>query len=133
MYMNNDWLEFKEDGYTTKRRIPRVLLSKERHFRLNKKALELIGEPKAVRFLFDVGRSRIGIRAVEPDAAHSFPVHLLNKGHSSIVHASLFCNSMGIRPECTVEFQSVRVDDEGTLLLDLTTARRRVSSYGGGK
>ena len=128
----SNWYEFKEDGHAKRRRTPRVQLTKGRHFRFNQKALDLIGSPKAVRFLFDVQLSRVGIRAVEPDAPHAFEVRK-EKGTLSIVHGALFCDSLGIRPEHTLEFQSVRADDEGTLLLDLTTAKRRVTSYGGGK
>ena len=109
------------------------MLTKGRRFRFNEKALALIGSPKAVRFLFDVQLSRIGIRAVDPEEAHSFEIRKETEGQSFQVCGALFCNSLGIRPENTIEFQSVRVDDEGTLLLDLTTAKRRVTSYGGGK
>ena len=131
--MNNNWYEFKEDGHAQRRRSPRVSLTRERRFRFNEKALALIGSPKAVRFLFDVQLSRIGIRAVDPEEAHSFEIRREPKGHTSTVFAALFCDSLGIRPEHTIEFQSVRTDDEGTLLLDLTNARRRLNSYGGGK
>lgn len=95
--------------------------------------MDLIGSPKAVTFLFDVGLSRIGIRASDPEARNSFEVHKESRGHTCMVHASLFCDHMGIRPENTIEFQSVRVDEEGTLLLDLTTARRKISSRSNGK
>ena len=126
--MNSNWYEFKEDSHAKRRRSPRVMLTKARRFRFNPKALELIGSPKAVRFLFDVQLNRIGIRAVDPDEAHSFEVRKETDGQSFQVCGALFCNSLGIRPEHTIEFQSVRTDEEGTLLLDLTTARRRLSS-----
>jgi len=125
---NTNWYEFKEDGHAKRRRTPRAALSKGRELRLNQKALELIGSPKAVRFLFDVQLSRIGVRPVDPEADHSFAVRKI-KGTSYIIAAALFCDRVGIRPEHTIEFQSVRVDEEGTLLLDLTTARRRLSYY----
>lgn len=125
---NTNWYEFKEDGHAKRRREPRVSLTKGRQLRLNQKALDLIGSPKAVRFLFDVQLSRIGVRAVDPEADHSFTVRK-EKGTLSIVSAALFCDRVGIRPEHTIEFQSVRVDEEGTLLLDLTTARRRISHH----
>lgn len=129
---NSNWYEFKEDGHAKRRRTPRVQLTKGRHFRFNQKALDLIGSPKAVRFLYDMQLSRVGIRAVEPDEPHAFEVRK-EKGTLSIVHGALFCDHLGILPEHTVEFQSVRTDDEGTLLLDLTTAKRRVTSHAGGK
>jgi len=129
--MNNNWVEFKEDGWRARRREPRASLTKDRHFRFNQKALDLIGSPKAVTFLFDVGLSRIGIRAIDPEARHSFEVRKESKGHTWMVHGALFCDHMGIRPANTIEFQSVRTDDDGTLLLDLTTARRKISHYVG--
>ncbi len=130
---NSNWYEFKEDGHAKRRRSPRVALTKARKFRFNQKALDLIGSPKAVRFLFDVQLSRIGVRAIAPEESHSFLIRKETEGQSFVVSGALFCNSLGIRPEHTIEFQSVRADDEGTLLLDLTTAKRRVTSYGGGK
>ena len=133
MNSNNNWFEFKEDGWRARRRNPKVYLTKGRHFRFNQKALELIGSPKAVRFLFDVGLSRIGVRAVDLEAPHSFEVRKEPHGRTAIVYGSLFCDHLGIRPEHTLEFQSVRTDEEGTLLLDLTTARRKLSNYNGGK
>jgi hypothetical protein len=130
--MNNNWVEFKEDGWRARRRMPRVSLTKGRHFRFNQKALDLIGSPKAVRFLFDVGLSRIGVRPIDPEEPHSFEVRK-EKGTLSVVSGALFCDHMGIRPENTIDFQSVRTDDEGTLLLDLTTARRKISTRSNGK
>ncbi|MEQ1762475.1 MAG: hypothetical protein ABL984_04930 [Pyrinomonadaceae bacterium] len=124
--MNNDWIEFHETGYEEKRRNPRVLLTKERVFRLNRKAIELLGRPKAVAFRFDVGRGRIGIRVEEPGVPHAFPARLQDKrGYTTIIHGAQFCSRFGIKPESTIEFDGVRLDDDGTMILDLATARRR--------
>ena len=125
MYMTNDWIEFKENGYELRRRNPRVLLTKDKLFRLNRKAMELLGEPAAVKFLFDVTRNRIGIQAETPDARHSFPIRRRDKGRSAIVHGALFCNRFGIKPESTIEFDSVGLDSRGILILDLGTAMSR--------
>ena len=126
MYMTNDWIAFNESGYELRRRNPRVLLTKDKMFRLNRKALELLGEPTAVRFFYDVGRGRIGIRAETPDAGHAFPIRKRDKGQTAIVHASLFCNRFGIKPESTLEFDGVRLDNDGILILELGTAMGRV-------
>lgn len=129
---NTNWYEFKEDGYAKRRREPRVSLSHRRYFRFNQKALDLIGSPKAVSFLFDAELKRIGIRPIDPEEAHSFDVRK-ERGLTSVVSGALFCERVGINPEFTLEFQSVRTDDDGTLLLDLPTARRRLTHYTGGK
>lgn len=122
--MNNDWLEFKEDAYVEKRGKPRVLFTKKWVFRINTQALDLIGGPAAVRFLWDAGRQRIGIRAAEPEANYAFPVTRENRGYGRIIRGGMFCKRFGIQqPESTVEFESIRVDDEGTLILDLKSAK----------
>lgn len=102
----------------------RVLLTKDKQFRINRKALELLGEPKAVRFFFDVGRSRIGIKAEVPEAAHSFPIRNWDKGQTATVHGSLFCNRFGLKPESTLEFDGVQLDTDGILILELGSAQR---------
>ncbi|MDI1240818.1 MAG: hypothetical protein PSX80_02710 [bacterium] len=119
----SDWIEFNDSTTELRHRSPHVLLGVTRTFRINAKAYELLGEPKAVRFLFDVGRSRIGIRAESPEKPHAFPVKRNQSGRTVLVRGALFCNKYGIKPDTTVDFQDVRQDSEGTLLLDLTTAK----------
>ncbi|MEQ1763394.1 MAG: hypothetical protein ABL984_09650 [Pyrinomonadaceae bacterium] len=100
-----------------------VSLTADRHFYLNKHALEGLGNPKAVRFFFDVGRSRVGIRKESPDVEQSVLVR--GKSHSrALVSGAQFCNYYGIKPEGPITFQNVHVDSDGMLVLDLKTARR---------
>ena len=122
--MNNDWLEFTEATYERRHAKPRVLLTVEKRFRLNGKALDLLGKPAAVRFLFDVGGSRIGIRTEDPDKEHAFRVRPNTKGRTALVNASVFCKRFGIKPETTIEFVDVRLDGDGTMILDLNTTKR---------
>ena len=129
--MTSVWIEFNDSTIELRHRSPHVLLGVTRTFRINAKAYELLGEPKAVRFLFDVGRSRIGIRAEDPDAPHAFPVKRNQSGQTVLVRGALFCNKYGIKPTTTVDFQDVRRDGEGTLLLDLTTAKPHRTIRGG--
>lgn len=126
MTNTSTWIEFHDDSPAARRKYPRVALTKGRHFRFNQKAIELIGSPKAVRFLFDVQLNRIGVRPADPEAPYAFKVRRESECHSSIVLGAAFCDSLNIRPEHTLEFQSVRVDDQGTLLLDLSTAKRSI-------
>jgi hypothetical protein len=41
-----------------------------------------------------------------------------------LVRASAFCNHFGIEPEETMAFFDVRIDGDGIMTLDLTTATR---------
>ena len=124
MFMTNDWIEFEENGYELRRNTPRVLLTREKMFRLNAKAMELLGGPNAVKLFFDVSRNRSGIRGETERADNAFPIRKRDRGKSAIVHGSLFCNRFGIKPESTLEFDGVRLDGDGILILDVSAAKR---------
>ena len=123
--MSSDWIEFNDANYDALHGAPRVLLNSKRIFRLNGKALELLGKPAAVRFLFDAARRRIGIRAEDAAKPHAFRVLPAAAGTTSIVRGASFCKRFGIKPEFTLAFQGVQVDGDGTLILELDTARRQ--------
>ena len=124
MFMTNDWIEFEESGYELRRNSPRVLLTREKMFRLNARAMELLGVPTSVKLFFDISRNRIGIRGEAANAKNAFPIRRRDNGKSAIVHGSLFCNRFGIRPESTLEFDGVQLDGDGILILDVSTATR---------
>lgn len=121
--MKSDWLEYKETRRELRQRRPRVLLSADGALRLNPRALELIGNPAAIRLLFDVQNSRIGVCGEDPELDYALPLRSEKK--SSLVHIKSFCTRYRITLETTIEFVDVRTDDDGVMLLDLTTARRR--------
>ncbi len=125
--MNTEWIEFNDDHQNADKHNPRVALDGRRHFRLNAKALELLGKPKAVRFLFDAGQNRIGIRREEVDKPHAFQVVPSRSGTTSIVRGYPFCKRFGIKPDFTIAFQDIHLDGAGTLILDLATAKRKGS------
>ena len=101
-----------------------VTLSRDKDFYINKVALDALGDPEAVRYFFDVGRSWIGIRKESPEIEQAFPLRKKMKGQGGLVRAAQFCNRYGIHPEVSITFQDVRVDADGMMILDLKTARR---------
>jgi hypothetical protein len=126
MFMTNDWIEFTESGYQERRNSPRVMLSKDKIFRVNPQAMELLGRPTAVKFFFDVARNRIGIKGESDQAKNSFPIRRRGTDSSAYVHGALFCNRFGIKPESTMAFDGVRLDGSGILILELSTATRPI-------
>ena len=125
--MTNDWIEFDENGYEERRNSPRVLLTKQKLFRLNRRAMDLLGGPNRVKLLFDVAQNRIGIRAESDQVKNAFPIRRRNNTKSAMIHGSLFCNRFGIKPESTLEFDGVRLDPDGILILDVSTAKRQAA------
>ena len=101
----------------------RVTLTAGKDFYLNRLALEALGKPEAVKYYFDVSRSRIGIKAASPDAEESVLVRKRERDYG-LVRAAHFCNYYGIKPEESIVFQDVHTDADGLLILDLKKAAR---------
>lgn len=123
--MNAEWIEFNDDHHHSDKNNPRVTLDTKRHFRLNAKAVELLGKPDAIRFLFDAGRNRIGIRADSSDNRRAFRLIPNKTGTSRLIRGFAFCNRFGIKPEFNIAFHGVHLDADGTLILELSTAKRK--------
>ena len=121
--MMEDWQEFNGVAARFRRTRMRVTLTAGKDFYLNRLALEALGKPEAVKYYFDVSRSRIGIKASTTDAEQSVLVRKRERDYG-LVRAAHFCNYYGIKPEESVTFEEVRIDDNGMLILDLKTARR---------
>jgi hypothetical protein len=123
--MMADWQEF-DGGQMGERYLrTRVTLNAEGCFYFGKKAFEFLGKPDAVKFYFDAGGSRIGVKAVESGEntftmLHSKPEY----GIYGTIRAATFCRHYGVMPEARIEFQDVHIDPDGIMVLDLKTARR---------
>lgn len=107
----------------------RVTLGPRGDIYLNLKAGEAIGRPEAVDLLFDWGRRVIGLIPAKPWVPNSFPVRLKFRGNGHVIHASPFCVHFLIKPQRTVIFNEVQIDDQGimSLPLDSITAVTRGS------
>ena len=123
--MMTDWQEFNGGEFLERRVRPRVTMNAVGEIYFGKTAYEALGKPVAVKLFFDVGGSRIGVKAV-PHGEKTFQiVHPIKaKGLYGHARAATFCKYYGIRPEARIEFQDVHVDADGIMVLDLKTARR---------
>ena len=113
-------------------RKPWVTLGKNKDMYFNAKALELLGQPEAVRFLFDTAQRLIGIRKESPKVEQAFPIkrETRDSGTTGRLQASLFCTAYGIKPDYRIAFHDIHIDADGIMILDLKTATRirRISS-----
>ena len=128
--MMKDWSVFNGAPTKVKMRKPWVTLGKNKDMYFNAKALELLGQPEAVRFLFDNARKLIGIRKESPKIEEAFPVKRVDLASGTIgrLQASLFCTAYGIKPPYRLVFHDIHVDADGIMILDLKTATRLMRS-----
>ncbi|MBK9530052.1 MAG: hypothetical protein IPO41_17480 [Acidobacteria bacterium] len=78
-----------------------------------------LGNPEAVKLLFDRVNSVIGIVAVPATMANSFPVTVPAAGRHRLIRATPFCRHFGISIDCTTYFRDPEIDEKGILRLNL--------------
>src|SRR5688572_19240736 len=118
--MIQHWTPFEGTPYGSKRKTPRVTLSKTKIMMLNAAAVEALGKPEAVRFFFDETLNRIGIKATSSENRYAFPLKQRDNHSYRFIHAGSFCSHFGIDPEASVAFNDITVDKHGILTLELS-------------
>lgn len=103
----------------------RVTLNQRKVFLLNSVAYEAMGDPAAVELRYDENTRTIGLAPIDPRILSAFPLKAKlnkNKYNYKIIFGTPFCKHFDINPKTTILFTNVDLDDDGTLLLELTTA-----------
>ena len=104
---------------------PRITLNARSVFLLNTSAYEALGRPGAVELGYDESTRTIGMIPRDLRNLSAFPVKgkVNNKRYTyRIIHAAPFCRPFEISPKRTILFTRIDLDNEGFLLLELSTA-----------
>ena len=109
-----------------------VTLNRRGLFYLNHEAVMRLGEPVAVRIMFNKEAGLIGIAAAPLNGKGSFQLRSKHGSESAArtFIAKSFCTLIGILPERTLFFRDPTIE-EGVLVLDLKSteyAPRRATS-----
>ncbi len=115
--MTGDWEEFtQKTNYRAE--MVRVSLNGRGHFQLNQKAVDALGNPEAVVFMFDRSNRLIGIKPSTPDIEHSYELKRQGSSQNYLVRARSFCSYYSINLGDTIVFNDARTQD-GMIVLDL--------------
>ena len=107
---------------------PRAMTGKEPHVSLfaygkiylNRRAIELLGEPDAVALMFDQRQKVIGIQGVPPSRHYAFRLNKKDKRSlGSTIAATSFLKHNKINPTETLAFRNPTLNENGILILDL--------------
>lgn len=92
---------------------PRVALQKGGGFSLNGAAHEALGSPKAIELLFDPNERIIGLRGVDIDAAHAYPLRTTaaKLNPSYLASGAAFVKYYGIDASTSQRWDAYMVDD----------------------
>lgn len=78
------------------RKEPLVTIQRKGMFSMNQAAFEALGSPEAVELLYDPEEKIIGLRPIDPEAAHAYPVRTMGNGSSRLVAGTAFATFHGI-------------------------------------
>lgn len=126
------WMNFDPSMLPQSERAVHVTLDRRGQFYLNREAVIKLGEPVAVRVMFNKEAGLIGIAAAPLNGKGSFELRSKHGSESAArtFIAKSFCNLIEILPERTLLFLDPRIED-GVLVLDLNStdcAPRRAAS-----
>ncbi len=99
-----------------------VTLNPRGEIRMNRAAFDRLGQPQAVRVLFDSVNNLIGLLPAAVGSKNAFHVGPLGRHGGRIVRAFKLLAEAGIVLPETVRFFDAEIDPEGVLVLDLRTA-----------
>jgi hypothetical protein len=100
-----------------------VTLNRRGFIVFSRKTYERLGSPSAFELLFDPTNNRIGLKPSVKGVRNAYTVCPNGKHGGKLVRAWRLLYEFNIDVTETLEFQGVDVDQEGTLVLDLRTAK----------
>ncbi len=114
------WISFDESMMPKVVRETRVTLSPRGDFYLNEGAVHRLGDPVAVRMLFNKEEGKIGIAAapLKTKGAYELCSKYGRNAASRKFRALQFCRHLGILPERTIEFLEPKLED-GVIVLNI--------------
>ncbi len=99
----------------------RVRINKKGTLAFNERAIDLLGRPEHVEFLFDADSRTLGIRGASKTVYHAYAVQCAGSVRPR-VHAKAVFNLLGILPEAPVVVENLAVD-KGVLIVPLANAQ----------
>ncbi len=97
-----------------------VTIQRRGNFSLNRAAFKALGEPKAVKMLFNRSKRQIGFRPTTPDDFRSVPVRKQGQSDSYMIAGLTFCKEYDI-DTTTARRYEVEVQ-QGVLIVDLNAS-----------
>lgn len=116
--------EFKGGPNRMRRDDARVTLDERGRLLMNRQAFEAFGSPGAVKLFYEENERVIALKPSEVRHNNAFRVKPKGPGHTRIIHIQPFCKHWKIRVECTVLFNEIDINNEGTMLLSLKNTTR---------
>lgn len=121
MTLDSEWERFRGGPRRPSNERIHITLNRKSELYLNANAYRVMGRPEAVHLYFNRKKESMALSpAASARLSDAFPVKEKVPG-SYIVHLSPFCQNFGIRVTKTQKFVGADLDNDGNMLLDLST------------
>ena len=121
--MGFKWREINRDKIVGQWAALYVTLNRKGEIVISRVTWERFGGPAAVHVLFDDTNQRIGLKPTAPAMRNADPVRKITRHGARRIPAFRLLAETNIRIEDTIQFHDAEIDDDGTLVLNLRTAR----------
>ena len=123
-----DWIECPQDGLAPQALADYLSINPKGQIIFGAALYQRLGSPAAFVLLYDPQTHRIGLRPADVSTRNACEVKRSGKHGGRIVRGFRLIHEFRIEIAEPLEFTSLRLDDEGVLILDLRTARPSVRS-----
>jgi len=123
--MEWNWEDFAQGPVESNTERIHVTINRRGNLFLNRNAVEAMGEPDAVKLMYDRRRSTIGVVRAPLDRRDAFRLKRKERkrGGGRMLYAANFCRYYSICPDETLAFLAAEVNKDGVLVLDLNEVR----------
>ena len=121
--MKRDWKEIPRDGKRAQWAGLYVTMNGTGTIVMNRAAYERLDEPAAFLLLYDAPNNSIGLKPTGASMKNAYPVMKSGKHGGRKVSAYRLLMECGLQIKDTLEFTDAEIDIDGTLVLNLRTAK----------
>ena len=114
--IDDEWVVFTGKSRTRRNELS-VSTQAKGMFLISEAAMNALGNPEALEFLWNPSKRRVGFRGADPKAAHTYVVRRHEKGTNYHVNGKAFMVEHGIPLDRTYQYPARLVGD--VLVIDL--------------
>jgi hypothetical protein len=121
--MKREWREIPRDGRRAQWAGIYVTINKKGTIVMNRAAHERMGSPAAFHLLYDSANNTVGLKPTGERMRNAYPSHKSGRHGGQKVMAYRLITECSLHIDQTLEFPDAEIDEDGTLILNLRTAK----------
>ena len=121
--MKREWKEIKNDNTRAQWAGLYVTMNRKGTIVMNRAAHEKVGAPTAFKLLYDPGNNTIGLKPTVDKILNAYRANKSGRHGGRKISAFRLLAECSLHIDDTLEFPDADIDEDGTLILNLRTAK----------